>query len=625
MSSVTTRDLLTAPSRSGHSARAPALSAWLLLLATLALVATVLATGQAPRPPVQGLPDAGPWVTWLVLASRTVFRVASVGAVGCLLTATCLLPAAGGRLSPAARDLLRAASVWAVVWGAAVALLMLTTSAELLGIPFREAVTSGQAWRYVPELPEGRALMLMVPVALAVALHARLLRHRGPALALLLAALVVMTPMLTTGHASTAVDHEVAVQSQVLHVLAITVWAGGVIGLAHLRGHRDVLAAAACRFSPLALLGFIVVGLSGLSSAWTRLGLSVDAWLSTYGGLVVAKAAALVILGAIGWRHRRRTLPAVTSGTPGGFARLVGGEAALMAATFGVAAVLARTSLPDRRDAVAGAGGHSSEFGLLAISPRALLLEVRWDSIVITAAVVGVAGYLLGVRRLRRQGCTWARARVGFFLVGVAATVWTLCGGPAAYASALFSVQVTQFLLCAVVLPRLLARGEAGRLLAALGVVRTDSEAPGRLTRALRDPLNGAVALAVVLWVVYSTPVLALALESTGFRQTVNIAALAVGLVACGALTTRSQDQLDPAQRRTADLMAGAMLTVFGLVVVSADRLYGGEWFPDLNWSWSNPRTDQTVAGVLVLLLAAGLFLHRARVGLGRTAGTREG
>jgi putative copper resistance protein D len=85
---------------------------------------------------------------------------------------------------------------------------------------------------------------------------------------------------------------------------------------------------------------------SGLVNAYIRLGSVGQLFQSRYGLLVLGKLACLCALGAFGWWHRKRTLAALEAGKPRAFRRFALGEAAVMAATVGLAVALSRTPTP---------------------------------------------------------------------------------------------------------------------------------------------------------------------------------------------------------------------------------------------------------------------------------------
>ena len=128
-----------------------------------------------------------------------------------------------------------------------------------------------------------------------------------------------------------------------VHVLAVVLWVGGLGALVALRS-RPALALAVPRFSALALVCFLAVAVSGSVASWTRLPELSLLWTTGYGGLLLAKAVLLLVLGAVGWLHRRRTVVAVARGEQGAFARLAAAEVGLMAVALGLAVALTRTT-----------------------------------------------------------------------------------------------------------------------------------------------------------------------------------------------------------------------------------------------------------------------------------------
>ncbi|WP_340293082.1 copper resistance D family protein [Aquipuribacter hungaricus] len=252
----------------------------------------------------------------------------------------------------------RGVAAWALAWAAAAACLAVLNASDVSNQSVLQVLRTGLLLDYLTVIPQARMQAGAAGVAMSIAVAAAVVgRDRGrPADAsepfvavvlLVLTAVGVALP-LRTGHAASAVDHDFAVTSVVLHVLAATVWVGGLAGLVvHLRRSEPrLLARAVGRFDGVALTAFVVVAASGVTSAWTRLpewGLVTS---SGYGALVMVKVAALVVLGAFGAWHRHRTIGELRAGRPGAFRRLAGVEVVVMAAAAGVAVALARTPTP---------------------------------------------------------------------------------------------------------------------------------------------------------------------------------------------------------------------------------------------------------------------------------------
>jgi putative copper resistance protein D len=112
----------------------------------------------------------------------------------------------------------------------------------------------------------------------------------------------------------------------------------------HLRPFPDQLGRAVRRFSAAALLCVIAVGVSGLVAGSVMLDGPQALFGSTRGQLILAKTLALVVLCAIGYQHRQRTVGPAASGRIGPLLQLGAGELALMGATIGLAVVLSTTA-----------------------------------------------------------------------------------------------------------------------------------------------------------------------------------------------------------------------------------------------------------------------------------------
>jgi copper transport protein len=184
----------------------------------------------------------------------------------------------------------------------------------------------------------------------------------------LLALLVVgagylaLTPALA-GHASIQSPTAVFLPSDVLHVLAASVWVGGVACLLlvlpaatrRLEGgdRTRLLLAVLARFSPLALGAVIAIALTGVVQAYIDVRSLHGLLHTTYGALILVKVALLLALIGLGWINRERVIPALRrlvsnqpagAGGPGGVGvlarRTMRGELALMLGVFGVTAAL---------------------------------------------------------------------------------------------------------------------------------------------------------------------------------------------------------------------------------------------------------------------------------------------
>ncbi len=596
--------------------------------ASAALVAALMLSGGRPRPAPDGLPDAGLLTGWALPLAKVAFDVAAIATIGCLLVAAVLVGAADrtgrpdGRLSPVSLRATRAASRWAAGWCASTVAVLVLSLSDIVGVPVGGPLSRATLGNLIWTVPMSRALLLTGFACLFLVGLARRTLTRSGAGSLLVLAVAALLPVLFTGHAATSPDHDLATSSLVVHVVAASLWVGGLLALlVYARSDRRVLATALPRFSTLALGCFLLVGFSGALTAFIRLGSTPSTWASPYGALVATKATALVLLGWLGLEHRRRTVPALLAGRPGAFLSLAGGEVLLMAGAIGLAVALGRTPTPavTRTDAVPlhGIGHATLSWEVLPWTPARVLTEWRLDAIVITVVGLAVVSYLLAIRRLARRGQRWPVRRTASAMAGLATATFALCGGLASYSTALFSMQVTQLLVMATIVPVLLTFGMP---LALILQVRGDGNADAgssysprlpawRAARALGNPMNGLLLLVAILVGLYATPLFEMSLNYFTLHLVANVLALAGGLAFFWSVLGVDvlPERRPPADRAVLVAAFCLFLVAFGAVLVGSDGLYGARWFTELGWSWSDPAVDQRRGGAVVWAFALSL------------------
>ena len=117
---------------------------------------------------------------------------------------------------------------------------------------------------------------------------------------------IAATPGLA-GHAYVGTFTPIAVPADALHVLAMSLWLGGLATLALIVIDRDPDAGrSAQRFSPVALTSVAVIVATGLFASWRQVGFSRDAFVhTTYGRLLLIKVAVFIALVALAAWSRR--------------------------------------------------------------------------------------------------------------------------------------------------------------------------------------------------------------------------------------------------------------------------------------------------------------------------------
>lgn len=187
-----------------------------------------------------------------------------------------------------------------------------------------------------------RALAIAAAVGLVLMAHGRG-RLRRPLLALAgVASALAMLVHVGAGHAAAGEGAWVRVGTQWVHVVAASVWLGGLAALlVGVRGDPDEeRARAVARFSAVAAFALAAVALTGV----LRVAHEVGGWgpliTTGYGRLTLVKAALLVGLGILGARNRYRNVPNARTSL-GGLRRLGRVELAVAVVAVGAGAALA--------------------------------------------------------------------------------------------------------------------------------------------------------------------------------------------------------------------------------------------------------------------------------------------
>ncbi|HEX8628595.1 MAG TPA: cytochrome c oxidase assembly protein, partial [Catenuloplanes sp.] len=545
--------------------------------------------------------DSGPVIAWGLPLARLLAQSCAVLTIGFLLGCLLFAPTGpDGALSAVARRHAGLAGATAGGWAVASFCQLWFTAADLTGVGAAGVRIS--AFTDIAQYTlQGRALLIAIVAATAVQLCLRVARRPPAALAALLVAVGGTLPFAFTGHAATSGDHNTATTSLAVHILASSLWVGGLVALlGHARWDPTGLPRAARRFSGLALLCFLAVAGTGALNAWLRMGSFEALVTSDYGLLVQLKALALVALAAAGWWHRERTLPAMTSPLPGErrlFPRFAAAEIVVMAASLALATALGR-SIPPR---VPGTGGHSISEMLLGYAMPApptverLLFDWRPDLFFAAGCLVAVICYLLGVKRLRQTPPGWPLRRTLCWLAGVLLLVAATSSGLARYGPVLFSVHLGQHLLVAVAAPILLVLGAPATLARRALPASHDARYPGarewlnaaRSSRAARLLIRPPVA--TTLWIAgayvpYVTGGYEYALRNHPAHLAMYTFFIASGCLFFGSLLRSDASPSRSAQpARWAGLLAALVgHAVLGIVVIRTSDPFAAAWFAEL-------------------------------------------
>lgn len=632
---------------------------WLAAACAIALVVVLAATAYGRGTLPAETRDPGALVQWGYGLAQTLHNLAAAATIGGLVFAAFIIPplTSTGRASrtsddahglttgaehPAFTRIMVLVAVSSIIWTFSALAVLVLGFADIAGVPVSGSPEfSAGLVAYMTELPSGSAWLSVVIIAAVVATVVFGARSPGPLAAAALLAVAGLVPVILIGHASSGTDHEQATNSLGLHLVGVCLWFGGLIALtvAGTALGKDT-AAVLRRFSSLALFAFILVSASGIINASIRMPLP-EGLTSPYGVLVMAKTAAVIILGFIGYLHRTRLIPALAGkGGPGAGTvlwRFVVAELLIMGAVSGLAAALSRTPPPGGEEIRAALTPAEVLTGYLLppeLTPERWFTVWRPDWLWIAVAVTAAVLYLLGAHRLRRRGDNWPWIRTVLWLTGLAALVFFTSGGPSVYGRILFSAHMVDHMALTMVVPVFLVLGAPVTLaLRALAPRRDGSRGPrewimvlvhSRPAAVLTHPLFVAANFAGSIVLFYYSDAFGFALREHSGHEL-----MTAHFLMTGYLFILSMIGTDPVPRRAPYplrllllLATMAFHAFFGVTLMGSPTLLQPDWFTGLGRDWGpSALADQQTGGAITwgigevptLLIAIGVAIMWSR------------
>ena len=282
--------------------------------------------GNGPLPALPDVPNASPPPAPLEIAGRALSYAGIALGIGAALFGIVVHAAADATEERRERHLFAVA-----------AFLIIVGTAALL-------VSQGS------QIPPRLELMLGIRLLSGLAIGAAL----APALGAVTRRRTVLAAGIVAGLTATLVSHATALESykdmtlDLIHVLAISAWSGGVVAFlwTHLRStrsDRETLSRTTWRFSVLALTSVGLLVTAGTLQALDRLVLIQDLWETPYGLALLAKGLLLVIVLAIAAFNLLRYGP---HGDRRALVRGTALETALLAGVFVAAGLLTALAPP---------------------------------------------------------------------------------------------------------------------------------------------------------------------------------------------------------------------------------------------------------------------------------------
>ena len=545
----------------------------------------------------------------LVLLFKYLSLIASFSTIGTLLTMAFLLLDSEGRLSTQAQKLRRLLWASALAWSLGAFGTIVSSVAEILEKPISDVLDATTLRSFITQVTLGQYLFFQTLVALLIAILAfRIKKILSTVLLLVISLLGLVAPVFQS-HAESSGSHGLAIGSLVIHVVALSLWVGGIFALTVLNPADRPIALP--RFSQLALWAAIAVVASGSVNALTRLNFK-EAWSSTYAYIVLAKIALTLVLLTISYLQRRNLANRDRIGWPI-LTRLIFIEALIMAFTVAMGAWLSTHHPPER----VGASEFEPEIAISGISTpdeptfARIIFGYDPDGLMIGLLIIAVALYAKGVVVLTRRGDKWPVGRTIAFALGVSAIDFATSGGLGLYAQFSFSYHMIAHMVLGMIAPIGIVLGAPITLaLRTLPQARQSSErgVRGTLLAALHSKLaviftNPITALALFdgsLFVLYFTDLFGSMMQSHEGHLLMNI-----HFILTGVLFFHVVIGIDPNPRRVPHLVrivivlaAMSIHAFFSVALMSSTNLIDKGYFASLKTPWLNDfLADQRLGG----------------------------
>lgn len=630
----------------GH--KAP-IGLWAGAAAAVAALAAVI-TGTHWVPSVDGLPDAGRLVVDGLPVLRVVSLLAGGLCAGFVLSGFALdSTASGERLSGIGRRDLRRASLAAAIWTFAAAGYGLWALADVLGLPLSQAANYGVISTYAWDVETTRAAWVSAWMALVLALA--LARTRGISAAggwFLVAAAACGIPSLA-GHAAGLGSHALALIAGFVHAACASVWGGAVVVLAvHAISRTPDLRVRMMRFGFVATVCLVLLGVSGVASAATRLATVSQLWSTHYGQMILVKTLLLGagLLAALGNRRWARQPGGRATNPPPGQSEATGRRAVLglllevgaLGGALGLAVILARTAFPRVVENLPSLGETLIGYRYPpAPNVRNVLLGWHPDWVWLTVVGAGLVLYLAGVLLLRRRGDRWPLGRTVSWIGGLSVIVWATSAGIAVYAPVSFAMHMLAHMALAMFAPVFLVLGApmtlALRAVAAAGPRAGGGRGPREwllwglhspVSRFVTHPLYVLFIYTVGLYGLYYTPAYGWLMGSHLGHLFMQVHFLAAGyLFYWVVIGVDATPRPLPYSARLILLMASLVIhTFFAVPMMMATEPMIADWYTLVHPSWlTDPLADTHAAGgiawglgeIPTLVVALALSVQWAR------------
>ena len=544
----------------------------------------------------------------LATFNKSISFIAAFAVVGALLAMAFLLVENQGKLQEGALKVRKRATAFAGIWLVASVLHIFLTLANILGTSFADALERNTVRSFLTQVDLGQYLGVQTLLIAVIALAIRFIRSVLAAAILLLFSLITLVIPVFQSHSASSGSHQLAIGSLVVHVVALSLWVGGIFAIVALPDSDRKFALP--RFSQMALWTAIAVVVSGIANAWARLNF-MDAWSSGYARIVVLKAALTFVLLFLGYRNRRGLAQGSSTGIKL-LGRFVVVEALIMTTLLFLGSWLAQTEPPTRGDLSISPALSIVGFATPAEPTLArILLLYQPDALIMGILILLVALYIKGVVVLTKRGDKWPVGRTISFALAISAIDFATSGGLGVYALFSFEYHMIAHMVIGMIAPiGLVLSAPVTLALRTLPIGRTPEERGvrgmliallhSRYAVILTNPISALALFDGSLFVLYFTDLFGNLMQSHAGHLFMNIHFLLAGFLFFHVIIG-----IDPNPKKIPYIVRIVVLfaamsihAFFSIALISASTLLDGGYYASLQTPWlTDLLADQNAGG----------------------------
>jgi len=556
-------------------------------------------------------PHAVGYLNVLTPIVKDLQLISAITLIGLLLAIFAFIKEDHAKLSAEALRIRSLALIASAVWLVSTLGSVFVEIANLLSTSLVASFDPAVINSFISQTALGKTYAIELIAAVIVFAALTGIRKTTGAFAALVITFIGLLAPVFEGHASSLGNHGLAIGSMLFHVIFISLWVGGAIGLIAISPREREEAIP--RFSALALWSVVAIALSGTANAWTRMNFA-SAWSTRYGAIVLLKIFLTLILIFIGYQHRK--FIAAKVGVTHKVFSLLCGEVLLMITVVSLGGWLSTSEHPENPSDTGAVSAAQTITGLPMPKPPTLS-RIIWayspDGFFLGLLILATALYIKGVLVLARRGDKWPVGRTVAFICGVGSVDFATSGGLGLYAHFAFSFHMIAHMILGMIAPiGFILSAPITLALRTLPQGRSDNERGirGQLvallnSRYMKVLTNPIVALAIFdgsLFLLYMTPLFGGLMQNHAGHLFMNI-----HFLLAGALFFHVIVGIDPNPQKVPHIVriiilfaAMSIHAFFSIALLSATTLLDGGYFASLHRPWlSDLLVDQHTGGAV--------------------------